>query len=404
VQKVRTLSYPGAAAMQTTQYIDRTCKLQMMNQLAAVLFKVLAGQTSTGKRVPAFVHHISARNQRIFLDAYVWGDGSRQRKKTHSEAYRNRHFRATTKSLLLAAGFSMLLKQLGYACSIQYRETKKVYTIITSDRNNARVETHLKHEAHDGYVYDLNVQDTHMFADGCGQILLHNTDSLFIDLKVNSLQEAQEIGKTIPPEVNAHLKKYFRDRYHRDSVLELQLDKIFVRFYLPMTRGGEGSKKRYAGTRVVDGKEKIEFTGLEFVRRDWTELAKEFQLGLLDRVFHKQDPTAFVKQFVAEVKAGKLDHLLVYKKAIRKELAAYTKTTPQHVKAARQLDTINGSLIESYVTVDGPQPVEKRTSAIDYAHYIEKQLKPIADAILVFYGTNFDDLVAGSTQKNLFAY
>ena len=41
---------------------------------------------------------------------------------------------------------------------------------------------------------------------------------------------------------------------------------------LPEVRGGKvGSKKRYAGLLVeADGSERIEFVGLESVRRDWT--------------------------------------------------------------------------------------------------------------------------------------
>jgi DNA polymerase-2 len=173
---------------------------------------------------------------------------------------------------------------------------------------------------------------------------------------------------------------------------------------MPLTRGGEGSKKRYAGLRIVNSKEKIEFTGLEFVRRDWTELAKDFQLGILDRIFHKQEVTEYVKQFVADVRAGKMDSLLVYKKALRKPLHEYTKTTPQHVKAARQATHLNGNIVEYYVTTDGPQPVSGRTSPIDYQHYIDKQLEPIANAVLVFYNTTFHDLLVGTSQKSLFQY
>jgi DNA polymerase elongation subunit (family B) len=41
---------------------------------------------------------------------------------------------------------------------------------------------------------------------------------------------------------------------------------------------------------------------------------------------------------------------------------------------------------------------------IDYDHYIDKQLQPIADAILCFYNTSFDDVISGTAQKTLFGY
>jgi DNA polymerase-2 len=236
------------------------------------------------------------------------------------------------------------------------------------------------------------------------EVIYGDTDSIFIDLSVNSGEEAERIGKEIEKAVNEYFTEYTKERYKRESKLELQFEKTFVKFYLPMTRGGESSKKRYAGLRVIDGTERIEFTGLEFVRRDWTELAKEFQLGILDRVFHDKPVIEYVKHFVADLKAGRLDDLLVYKKALRKDIAEYTKTTPQHVKAAMQLDEITSRIIEYVITEDGPQPLEKRSSPIDYQHYIDKQLRPLADAVLFFERTNFDDVISGTSQKNLFDY
>ena len=50
------------------------------------------------------------------------------------------------------------------------------------------------------------------------------------------------------------------------------------------------------------------------------------------------------------------------------------------------------------------KPVEQLKHKIDYEHYIDKQLRPIADSILVFYDKNFDDLIIGSEQKSLFEY
>ena len=41
---------------------------------------------------------------------------------------------------------------------------------------------------------------------------------------------------------------------------------------------------------------------------------------------------------------------------------------------------------------------------LDYDHSINKQIKPIADAILVFFDLNFEDLLKGSKQTKLFSY
>jgi DNA polymerase-2 len=120
------------------------------------------------------------------------------------------------------------------------------------------------------------------------------------------------------------------------------------------------------------------------------------------KVFHKEDPVVFIKEFVKEINAGKMDEQLVYRKSIRKDLTEYTKTTPPHVKAARKLDKIDSNIITYYMTSDGPEPTQKLKHKLDYEHYIEKQIKPIADQILSLFGKNFEDVMKGNKQQKLF--
>lgn len=244
------------------------------------------------------------------------------------------------------------------------------------------------------------------------QVIYADTDSCFVNTKNTNYDEAKIIGEEIEKNINSFFKDHIPKTYHRESFLELELEKIFKVFLMPTTRGGtEGAKKRYAGLLIknVEGKEieDIAFTGLEFVRKDWTKVSKKFQLTLLDLIFHKKEITSFVKEFVDDIKSGKYDDLLVYVKSLRKSTKDYTKTTPPHVKAARIIEEhekIVDNNIYYYITKDGPQPIKYVTSEIDYDHYINKQIKPIADSVLMFYDTNFDDLMRGSKQKTLFGF
>ena len=54
------------------------------------------------------------------------------------------------------------------------------------------------------------------------------------------------------------------------------------------------------------------------------------------------------------------------------------------------------------MTINGPEPLEYLNSSIDYQHYIDKQLKPIADAILPFLDGNNDFEYLVSEQMALF--
>lgn len=237
------------------------------------------------------------------------------------------------------------------------------------------------------------------------EVIYEDTDSSFVISNAKNYEEANKIGKKIQDYINSFYKEFIKKEYKRNSFLELQFEKSFMRFLMPRLRGSEkGAKKRYAGLIINEkGKEEIKFTGMEFIRGDWTEAAKEFQYELLNRIFHKEEIFNYIKKFVKDIREGKLDKKLIYRKSIRKELKDYTAITPSHVKAARKLDKLESNIIEYYITEDGPEPIQKLKHKIDYDHYVNKQIKPIADAILVFFNKTFDDMTKGK-QNTLFDF
>ncbi|MAG53008.1 MAG: DNA polymerase II [Nanoarchaeota archaeon] len=233
------------------------------------------------------------------------------------------------------------------------------------------------------------------------EVIYSDTDSVFILSNAKNLKEADKVGDKLSKDLNKYFEEFVKD-YKRDNYMELEYEKCFVRFLMPKIRGSEaGAKKRYAG---LNSKGKIEITGMEAVRGDWTELAKKFQMELLDRVFHKKEVKGYIKKFVDDIKKGKHDKLLVYRKQIRKPLDEYIKITPIHVRAARLLKNFKGKSIEYVITEDGPEPLEQIRHKLDYKHYINKQVKPIADSILDFFDISFDELLEGSKQKDLFSF
>ena len=72
---------------------------------------------------------------------------------------------------------------------------------------------------------------------------------------------------------------------------------------------------------------------------------------------------------------------------------------PPHVQAAKKLGRPVRE-VRYVMTVRGPEPVELPHAALDYDHYLTRQLAPAADAILPFVGTGFAS-IAG-TQLPLF--
>ncbi|MBI4514454.1 MAG: DNA polymerase II [Deltaproteobacteria bacterium] len=235
------------------------------------------------------------------------------------------------------------------------------------------------------------------------EVIYGDTDSLFIDSVEADAERALALAETLRADIGAAVAAAVRERFGCESYLELEFEKLYRRFFLPEVRGGKiGSKKRYAGLVIEDGREQIEFIGLESVRRDWSEVSKRFQGELLQRVFHDQPVESFIKSFVAELRAGGFDALLVYKKAVRKDLDAYVKTTPAHVKAARKQRQGSGRIVEYVMTRNGPEPVGEETAPPDYQHYVTHQLEPVADAILRCLGTDFATVTQSRKQLELF--
>jgi DNA polymerase II len=233
-----------------------------------------------------------------------------------------------------------------------------------------------------------------------------DTDSVFIETGLGK-QKAHILGSKIESHINNFYEKYTKKEHNRNSFLELEFEKQYLYLMLPKVRGKgseekSGAKKRYAGLLEKNGKEKLEIVGLEAIRGDWTEAAQDFQKEILMKLFHEEPIDKFVRSYIKKIEDGKLDEKLIYRKSIRKALEEYTKTTPPHVKAARKLPKLESNKIEYYITLDGPEPIQRLKHKIDYDHYIEKQIKPIANQVLNLFDKEFDDISKGSKQTKLF--
>lgn len=241
------------------------------------------------------------------------------------------------------------------------------------------------------------------FFEGLGhKVLYGDTDSLFVKFADNKKLSPDKLGAELAAALTEYWRKKLEEDFQVTSYLEVKYEKFYKKFLLPLARTGEGgAKKRYAGMRLdKNGKESLEFIGMEFVRSDWTKLAKEFQEKLYWRLFHGEDVESWIKELIQEVREGRLDEKLIYRKRLRKEAAEYTKSVPPHVKAARMLDRPVRQ-IRYLITLRGPVPVELTPKDIDYQHYIDKQLAPIADSILGLMGKSFDG-ISRPTQFTLF--
>ena len=241
-----------------------------------------------------------------------------------------------------------------------------------------------------------------------------DTDSIFIWLRrAHTNAQAHAVAAGLVRDINDWWTRRLREEQGLENFLEIEFDTHYARFFMPTIRGSDvGSKKRYAGLSVAaDGKEEMVYRGLEMARSDWTPLARQFQEGLLSRIFRREPYREFVTDYAQSTLAGRKDDLLIYRKRLRHRLDAYQVNVPPQVRAARLADAYNtqvnrpqqyqhGGWIQYVMTQNGPEPLEARRSRIDYEHYIGKQLQPIADALLHPMGESFTALT--TAQGNLF--
>lgn len=235
------------------------------------------------------------------------------------------------------------------------------------------------------------------------RVLYGDTDSLFIDTGLDDPKQARAAGDRLIEMLNRDLAEHIRDLWRVESRMEIEFDKLFLQIFLPHVRHGtRGARKRYAGLVHEDGEETVVFTGLEVVRTDWTDLARQTQRELYERLFRDRPIEEFLHRRVADLRDGRLDHELVYRKTLRKRPDAYTSTTPPHVAAARKMTRRPGRRIAYVMTTGGPEPADEQENPFDYEHYVVKQVRPIAEPVLEHLGLDFDKVVGDDAQLDLF--
>jgi DNA polymerase I len=370
-KEIRTVEYDTASGQSATTYNDETQKLQMMNELSAVFFRELAGQTSGGKRIPWFVYHLPNPDQQLFIDTLVEGDGSRSFPR-YSEEYADRNFDFETTSRELAAGLSVLLTQRGEKHSLKYRDEKDSYTIRTCDyyrSGRAPVRTEVDY---DGYVYDLSVAENQNFVDAVGGIVLHNTDSVMLEigqLSDDDLVPADEVPEKMREanpdaterelrerqtilETGFELEEQINDGYDEfaerelnalDHRFQIEFEKLYRRFFQA------GKKKRYAGHIVwKEGKyvDDIDITGFEYKRSDIAPVTKRVQKDVLEMIVTGTDVEEireYLKSEIDSFEDGAVDlNEIGIPGGIGKRLDAYETDTAQ-VRGAKYANAFLGT-------------------------------------------------------------
>ncbi|MDR2029164.1 MAG: DNA polymerase II [Treponema sp.] len=236
---------------------------------------------------------------------------------------------------------------------------------------------------------------------GC-RVLYGDTDSLFVETGFGDEARYEDFlawGAELAGELNRFLAERIREEYRLESFVELRFEKAYRRFMIPPLRAihdeGEsrGRAKGYGGFLLeAGGAVSVEVKGMEAVRSDVTPLARRLQLELLELVFSGGSEGALrdrVLEVLKQLREGKLDGELVYRKRLSRPPETYTSSTPPQVKAARALGWKGRrGTVEFVWTTAGPEPVSLPHAPLDYDHYTDSQILPLARSIAAAAGWN----------------
>ncbi len=172
-------------------------------------------------------------------------------------------------------------------------------------------------------------------------LIYGDTDSVFYRVpseyqKEKLLDFAEKLSKELETELKGACEKIFKVK---NFYLSLEIEKIYSHLFFT------SAKKRYFG--IVIWKEGgwceyVEAVGLEMIRKDWPEAARQFQEKLLTlkvKEESKQKIVLFIKEEKNKLFNGELDKKLVIYKGLGKAISAY-KVESQHVRAAKKLEVM----------------------------------------------------------------
>jgi DNA polymerase elongation subunit (family B) len=251
------------------------------------------------------------------------------------------------------------------------------------------------------FVYDLETENHH-FGVGPGTLVVHNTDSLFVEFNVKNPEtgellqgrEARQATIDITDEAGHFITKVLKAPH------DFEFDKAFDPMLL-------FSKKRYAGNMYENNADDYvhKYMGIALKRRDNAPIVKTIFGGAMKMLLNSRDVMGafqFVKDKCMELVEGKVSlGQLTVTKSLRADYADPSRIAHKALadrisardpgnapaagdrigyiyicpKSGQEASKLQGDRIET------PQYIKENNLKPDYRHYIEHQLQnPISQA------------------------
>ncbi|MFZ5500423.1 MAG: DNA-directed DNA polymerase, partial [Candidatus Micrarchaeota archaeon] len=243
-----------------------------------------------------------------------------------------------------------------------------------------------------------HIMETIMAAEKSGFMVIYgDTDSVFIHYKNKQdvLDFVKKINDSLPEK------------------MELELEGFYTRGVFVSKKGGEerGAKKKYA-LMGEDGRIKIR--GFELVRRDWSAVAKETQLKVLQAILKdgsKEKAVKIIRDTVSDLQSGKVPlQKLAISTQLKKDPRRYEVVSPELTAAKKLLKAgtpIDQGTIIQYVVGKSGKSISEKAEPLELAkdydpdYYINNQVLPAVMKIMKELGYDEYSMKFGGKQKSL---
>ena len=327
--------------------------------------------------------------------------------------------RFDNKGQIGSAGLYYLMRKLGYNVSINTREDKeKILRLTITQKQQRKIPNQIKKikiSNHDSYVYDIETE-CGRFQAGVGDIIVKNTDSIFISLKYNR----EEFNKNRADTFNLATicGENITKMFNRNPI-DLEFEKVFQPFILL-------TKKRYIGKKYENMKDpfklkEITKSGIAITRRDYCKMVKNCYTEVIDCIVNEDgggvnNSVEIYKSYVDRIDNYQID---IDDLIVSAMLAKSYKTRPVHVQLAEKLKARHeevqvGSRIP-YIFIEsadktlakselGEDPIYAKKHNLKYNRkcYLEQMAKPLLGFFKCVLSDNeeaLDDIINYTNEK-----
>ena len=357
------------------------------------------------KKVPTEILNSSIEVVQSFFSGYWTADGCRKDKEKIGCT------RFDNKGQIGSSGLYFLMKKLGYNVSINTREDKdNIFRLTLTNSNQRKVCNQIKKikvsDVYDDYVYDIETE-CGRFQAGVGNIIVKNTDSIFIKFKYNRNDFERNRSDTF--KLATICGDNLTHKVFKRPPIDLEFEKVFNPFILL-------SKKRYIANKFENTKDPFDLKGVDakgiaLTRRDYCPMVKKCYKEVIDTILNNKSGTSLdsVKKSI-ELYKGYIDKIYNYMiniddLIVSAMLASSYKTKPVHVQLAEKLkerkeEVQIGDRIP-YIFVENTSNTPKQKSELgeDPKYAIQNNLKynrqcyieQLAKPLLGFYKITLKD-------------